>query len=73
MIIFTCTTCLLVGGAFFNSFQEENGIQVCIIGANIRAKFFSKIDPLGQYIKFNGIWLESYRRTSENQCKPYRI
>jgi putative ABC transport system permease protein len=48
----------LVGGAFFNSFQEDNGIQVCIIGANIRAKFFSKIDPLGQYIKFNGIWLK---------------
>ncbi len=48
----------LVGGAFFNNFQEENGIQVCIIGANIRAKFFSKIDPLGQYIKFNGIWLK---------------
>ncbi len=48
----------LVGGAFFNSFQEDNGIQVCIIGANIRAKFFSKIDPLNQYIKFNGIWLK---------------
>ena len=48
----------LVGGAFFNTFQEENGIQVCIIGANIRSKFFSKIDPLGQYIKFNGIWLK---------------
>jgi putative ABC transport system permease protein len=48
----------LIGGAFFNSFQEENGIQVCIIGANIRAKFFSKIDPLNQYIKFNGIWLK---------------
>ena len=48
----------LVSGAVFNSFQEENGIQVCIIGANIRAKFFSKIDPLGQYIKFNGQWLK---------------
>jgi putative ABC transport system permease protein len=48
----------LVNGAFFNSYQEENGIQVCIIGANIRAKFFSKVDPLGQYIKFNGIWLK---------------
>jgi len=48
----------LVAGGFFNSYQEENGIQVCIIGANIRAKFFSKIDPLGQYIKFNGIWLK---------------
>lgn len=48
----------LVSGAFFNNYQEENGIQVCIIGANIRAKFFSKVDPLGQYIKFNGIWLK---------------
>ena len=48
----------LVAGSFFNTYQEENGIQVCIIGANIRAKFFSKIDPLGQYIKFNGIWLK---------------
>ncbi len=48
----------LVAGGFFNGYQEENGIQVCIIGANIRAKFFSKIDPLGQYIKFNGIWLK---------------
>ncbi|HKK42357.1 MAG TPA: ABC transporter permease [Bacteroidales bacterium] len=48
----------LVSGTFFNKYQEDNGIQVCIIGANIRAKFFSKIDPLGQYIKFNGIWLK---------------
>ena len=48
----------LISGAIFNKYQEENGIQVCIIGANIRAKFFSKVDPLGQYIKFNGIWLK---------------
>ncbi|MFA5848565.1 MAG: ABC transporter permease [Bacteroidales bacterium] len=48
----------LVGGVFFNDYQEKNGIQVCIIGANIRAKFFSKIDPLNQYIKFDGIWLK---------------
>ncbi|MCU0473286.1 MAG: putative transport system permease protein [Bacteroidota bacterium] len=48
----------LVSGTFFNAYQEENGIQVCIIGANIRAKFFSKVDPIGQYIKFNGIWLK---------------
>ncbi len=48
----------LVDGTIFNEYQEKNGIQVCIIGANIRAKFFSKIDPIGQYIKFNGIWLK---------------
>jgi len=48
----------LTSGTIFNDYQEENGIQVCVIGANIRAKFFSKIDPIGQYIKFNGIWLK---------------
>jgi putative ABC transport system permease protein len=48
----------LVSGTVFNEFQEKNGIQVCIIGANIRAKFFSKVDPIGQYIKFNGNWLK---------------
>jgi len=48
----------LVSGSIFNFYQEENGIQVCIIGANIRAKFFSQVDPIGQYIKFNGIWLK---------------
>ena len=45
-------------GTFFNDYHEVNGIQVCVIGANIRAKFFSKVDPIGQYIKFNGIWLK---------------
>ncbi len=48
----------LVEGVFFNDYQEKMGIQVCIIGANIRAKFFSKINPINQYIKFNGIWLK---------------
>lgn len=48
----------LVTGTVFNDYQNENGVQVCIIGANIRSKFFSKIDPIGQYIKFNGIWLK---------------
>ena len=45
-------------GMIFNEYQEEHGIQVCLIGANIRAKFFSKVDPIGQYIKFNGVWLK---------------
>jgi putative ABC transport system permease protein len=48
----------LEGGYYFTDFHEEHGIQVCLIGANIRAKFFSKIDPLGQYIKFDGVWLK---------------
>ena len=48
----------LASGTIFNEYQETNGIQVCVIGANIRAKFFSKIDPIGQYIKFDGVWLK---------------
>lgn len=45
-------------GIFFNEYQEEHGIPVCLIGANIKAKFFSKVDPIGQYIKFGQIWLK---------------
>ncbi len=45
-------------GMIFNEYQEDHGIQVCLIGANIRAKFFSKVDPIGQYIKFDGVWLK---------------
>ena len=45
-------------GVFFNEYQEEHGIQVCIIGANIRAKFFSQVDPIGQYLKFDNVWLK---------------
>jgi putative ABC transport system permease protein len=45
-------------GVFFNDYQEEYGIQVCIIGGNIRAKFFSQVDPIGQYLKFDNVWLK---------------
>jgi len=45
-------------GYYFNDYQEDHGIQVCLIGANIRAKFFSQINPINQYIKFDGIWLK---------------
>lgn len=48
----------LAEGMFFNDYQEEYGIQVCIIGANIRAKFFSQVDPVGQYLKFDNVWLK---------------
>jgi putative ABC transport system permease protein len=48
----------LQSGVFFNDYQELHGIQVCIVGSNIRSKFFSKVDPIGQYIKFDGVWLK---------------
>ncbi|PKP39050.1 MAG: hypothetical protein CVT98_03545, partial [Bacteroidetes bacterium HGW-Bacteroidetes-15] len=45
-------------GAFFSDYQLEHGIPVCIIGANIKNKFFSTSDPVGQYIKFGHVWLQ---------------
>jgi putative ABC transport system permease protein len=45
-------------GSFFTEFQEENGIPVCVIGANIQSKFFPRENPLNKYIKFDQIWLK---------------
>ncbi len=55
---FTLYNLPLEQGAFFSDYMEEHGIPVCIIGANIQAKFFSKVNPIGQYIKFGHIWLK---------------
>ena len=48
----------LENGSFFNEFQKEHGVTVCIVGANIKSKFFSHVDPVGQYIKFGDVWLK---------------
>jgi putative ABC transport system permease protein len=48
----------LESGTFFTDFQVEHGIPVCIIGANIKNKFFSTVNPIGQYIKFGNVWLQ---------------
>ena len=45
-------------GTFFTEYQLEHGIPVCIIGANIKNKFFSGTNPIGQYIKFGRVWLQ---------------
>lgn len=45
-------------GQYFNEYQQTNGIPVCVIGANIKNKFFSKEDPIGKYIKFDRVWLQ---------------
>jgi len=47
----------LQAGQFFNDYQEENGIPVCIIGDNIKNQFFSSENAIGQYIKFANVWL----------------
>lgn len=45
-------------GSFYTEMQQEQGVPVCIIGANIKNKFFSKTSPVGQYIKFGHVWLQ---------------
>jgi len=45
-------------GTYFNNYQQEQGIPVCVIGANIKSKFFSTEKPLGKYIKFGNVWLK---------------
>lgn len=41
----------LSSGKMFSDYQVENGINVCILGANIAKKLFLGKDPIGQYVK----------------------
>ncbi|NNF34697.1 MAG: FtsX-like permease family protein [Saprospiraceae bacterium] len=45
----------LYEGNFFNSLQEEKGINVCILGSNISKKLFLGKSPLGQYVKVDHV------------------
>jgi putative ABC transport system permease protein len=63
----------LQDGAFFNDYQEENGIPVCVIGANIKNKFFSKENPIGQYIKFDKVWLKVVGVLEKNEVNLTRF
>ncbi len=59
----------LADGTFFNEYQEENGITVCVIGANIAQTFFSKENPIGKYIKFDRVWLRVIGIIQRNNVK----
>jgi putative ABC transport system permease protein len=48
----------LESGVYFNEEQDKYGIPVCVIGSNVRTKFFNEINPLGKFIKFGNIWLK---------------
>jgi putative ABC transport system permease protein len=48
----------LESGVYFNSEQDKYGVPVCVIGSNVRTKFFNEVDPLGRFIKFGNIWLK---------------
>jgi putative ABC transport system permease protein len=45
-------------GKLFTDAQVLRGDNVCIIGENIRAKFFSQENPIGKQIKCGNIWLK---------------
>ncbi|NOQ24064.1 MAG: FtsX-like permease family protein [Bacteroidales bacterium] len=45
-------------GRYYSEYQVENGIPVCVIGANISAKVFSNVDPINKYLKFGHVWLK---------------
>ncbi len=44
-------------GKLFNKVQEHKGDAVCIIGQNIKMKFFNRENPLGKQIRCGGVWL----------------
>ena len=45
-------------GKRFSPQHSEKGLPVCIIGDNIRKRFFNQSDPVGQYIKCGLVWLQ---------------
>lgn len=44
-------------GKFFNEVQVEKGDAVCIIGNNIKKKFFNREDAIGKKIRCGNVWL----------------
>ena len=48
----------LARGNLFHKTHLEGGRPVCIIGQNIRKRFFPETDPIGQYIKCGTAWMK---------------
>ena len=48
----------LASGSLFTDEQMEKGKAVCIIGSDIRAKFFRGQSPIGKHIKIGEDWLQ---------------
>lgn len=48
----------LSDGHLFHHKHEEGGKPVCIIGQNVRKKYFPETDPIGQYIKCGTAWMK---------------
>lgn len=45
-------------GSIFTSYQEDHGLPVCVVGSNIKVKFFNNQSPIGEYVKFGDNWLK---------------
>jgi len=48
----------LAEGEVFNDHQTENGQPVCIIGDNIKNRFFNTKNPIGEFIKCGETWVQ---------------
>lgn len=48
----------LARGRHFSNLQQTEGKRVCIIGSKIGSRLFSQENPIGQYLKFGGVWLK---------------
>ena len=55
---FTLLNITIENGKIFNPTQNKKGLPVCVIGQNVKQKFFNQEDPVGKYIKIGENWLE---------------
>lgn len=55
---FNITNFRLKQGRMFNAEQLKKGSSVCIIGQNIKSRFFPQENPIGKSIKVGSNWLE---------------
>ncbi|MFN8358213.1 MAG: ABC transporter permease [Spirosomataceae bacterium] len=68
----------IVEGKYFTTSQLDNAEPVCIIGKNVKAKFFPSVNPIGQTIKCGNNWLTVVgvlegREVSESAVKKLSI
>ncbi|TLX72332.1 FtsX-like permease family protein [Labilibacter sediminis] len=48
----------ITDGTTFSEKQDDKGLPVCIIGYNVKTKFFNQENPVGKYIKVGENWLK---------------
>ncbi|MDY0174575.1 MAG: ABC transporter permease [Bacteroidales bacterium] len=63
----------LESGEYFSPEQELNSMAVCVIGHNIKTRFFQQNDPIGQFIKFGANWVKVIgvlEQSTSGELKP---